>query len=201
MHQIEPRFRLDVKLRSTSYMLIAGLYIVVSLSSCFLFRPRFSKQSKKEDYFLYQKNFRDTTGYIKYNGVYKMQNDSLIGFLRFYPDGKVVRGGCYGDVKNITPNDCFDNELKISMSGYYLLRNDTVFMEMTDNAPISGGMKIYVWKMDGDTLTSLFSFKRDMLKKKNLEVIPTLGQDRIVSNEQKRIFFQIDLADRIKKDW
>ena len=181
-------------------MFIVSVFAAAHLSGCSLLRPKYSKVYKTKDFFLYDAGFIDSTGLVKYNGVYKIE-DSSIGFTRFYPDGKVVQGGCYGDIKSIAPNECFDNGTKISLNGYYQVRHDTIILEMTDNALIGEGVRIYIWRINSDTITSVYSFNRRMLKSRDLNDIPHGREKGVESYHQKRVFTPIDLTDRIKKDW
>jgi hypothetical protein len=195
-------FKLDIKQQKHNNATRAiFLLLIITFSGCFIFRTKHTKLFRKDDYYLYRPDFHDTTGLIKYDGVYKIQNDSSIGYVRFYPDGKVIEGNCYGDVRNLTPNECYDNESKISLNGYYILRKDTVFVEWTDNVPISIGMWFNVFKINSDTLTGLYWFDRKIVNKKNLSGMPAPGKKNVTINSVKRIFVHEDLTDSIKKDW
>jgi hypothetical protein len=186
---------------SAESVYIASLLAITFFSGCSLFRAKFKKLYKEKDFYLYQSGFQDTTGIIKYNGVYKIQNDSSIGFLRFYPDGKVIVGSCYGMVKDVIADECFDNEKNISLNGYYMIRKDTLFLELTDNVPISIGVWVELWKINGDTLRSMFWFDRTMLHNRNFSKVPQPGERGVVNNFGKRMFQPLTLPDRIKKDW
>jgi hypothetical protein len=178
---------------------IVFLFIsLVIFSGCYFLRPKFHKIHTKEDFYLYKLSYRDTAGLIKFNGVYQNGNDSLIGFYRFYPDGKVITGGCRGDLRNMTLNECYDNEKKISLNGYYMVRHDTLFLEMSDNVPISNGINYNLYRIVGDTLTALIEFNRSRLTRRNLDRIPTEPES---SSRYKRIFIPLHLRDSIKKDW
>lgn len=167
------------------------------LTGCFLLQPKFSKLYKKDDFWLYQPHFSDTSGPITYNGVYLFETDSLIGFLRFFRDGKVVTGGCSGAVTNPDNNDCFDNPSRVSNNGYYMVRNDTLILELADNGPIGAGIIVRLFRLRGDTLTHLSTYNRTTLKR-DLTVFQTQPLDYY---NRSYVFVQMVLRDSTSKDW
>jgi hypothetical protein len=172
--------------------------VIFLFSGCYFLKPKFHKIHAKEDFYLYKHASRDKASLIKFNGVYQNAKDSLIGFYRFYPDGKVVSGGCYGDFRNMTLNECYDNGKKISLNGYYMVRHDTLFLEMSDNVPISNGINYYLYRIHSDTLKALVEFNRSKLTRRNLDRIPSAND---LSVRYQRVFIPLNLRDSIKKDW
>jgi hypothetical protein len=182
------------------YKTTSIIVLCVILAGCVFFRDKDKKLYRKGDFVLYQPNFIDSSHSIKFDGVYINTIDSGIGFMRFFPDGKVVRGGCY-DYSVTNPNECFDNEQKLSLYGYYWVRNDTLFTEVDDNVPISSGVWIDVHRIINDTIVSLYGFERSKLKDKSLKNIPGPFEKGVLKYNGKCYYEKVELSTRIKLNW
>jgi hypothetical protein len=179
--------------------------IIISLSGllpgCFLLRDRDKMRFRTTDFILYNKSFRDTSNRIKYNGVYVRRTDSTLGFKRFFPDGRVVSGGCYDSARLANPNTCYNSETVLSLYGYYTVRNDTVFMELDDNVPISSGIWIDVYLLKKDTLIALYGFDRSLLKDRSLRRIPSPETKGVLRYGGRAHFVPADLSTNLKLEW
>lgn len=177
-------------------MLLSGV-----LPGCFLLRNRDKMRFRTTDFILYNKNFRDTSNRIKYNGVYVRRTDSTIGYKRFFPDGKVVSGGCRDSASLANPEICYNSETVWSLYGYYTFRNDTVFVEVDDNVPISSGIGIDIYLLKHDTLIALYGFDRSMLKDRSLRRLPPPEAKGVLRYGGRSHFVPANLSTNLKLGW
>lgn len=177
-------------------ILLSGL-----LPGCFILRNKNKMRFRTTDFILYNKSFRDTSNRIKYNGVYVRRTDTTIGFNRFFPDGKVVSGGCHDPASLANPNTCYNSETVWSLYGYYTVRNDTVFMEVDDNVPISNGIWIDVYLLKNDTLVALYGFNRRLLKDRSLRSIPSPEANGVLRYGGRSHFVPANLSNNPKLEW
>lgn len=171
------------------------------LAGCLALKSRNKKIFRTTDFILYNKSFRDTSSRIKYNGVYGRRTDSTIGFSRFFPDGKVVSGVCHDPASLANPNTCYNSETVWSLYGYYTVRNDTVFMEVDDNVPISNGIWIDVYLLKNDTLIALYGFNRRLLKDRSLRSIPSREAKGVLRYGGRSHFIPANLTPNPKLEW
>lgn len=175
--------------------------IPVLFAGCFAQKNRHKKRFRTTDFILYDKAFRDSSQRIKYDGVYIKHSGSSLGFVRFFPDGKVVTGGCYDSAKIANPDICYNSKTAVSLYGYYALRNDTVFLEVDDNVPISNGIHIDVNLLRGDTLIALYGFNRRLLKSKSLRPLPLPGTNGVLRYSGGSYFVPARLNNSLKLEW
>lgn len=181
---------------------ISIMFLLVLCSACIFRKGHDHKRYTKEDFLLYRKGPPTANGKIRTDGVYRGFSGNFTGFTRFFADGRVVQGSCKDFDLTQDPNQCFDNPDKVSLYGYYWLRNDTVFMEWDDNVPISAGIQISLCKIRNDSLIGLYGFDRDKLKdKKNLLLLPRPGDKDVLVYSAASSFYPVNLANTIKPNW
>jgi hypothetical protein len=118
---------------------------------------------KKTDFLFYSEQFYNPENVVRCDGVYKTtESDSIPAFVRFFKDGKVIQSSCFDGLnkKFLTDSSCFGSNNNFYLYGYYKIKNDTVFLEMDDNVPISNGINIIVCIIENNRLRFKYEFNK-----------------------------------------